>query len=234
MMSKKEIISKVASVPYWGQSVRLPYGIVTPGRCMKNLETWPLLHLPDNLQGKRILDVGTMDGVYAYECEKRGAEVVAIDNLNRMQRPDEIALSVQWNLAFETAKEILDSKVKFLNIDAHDLNPFIIGKFDIVLYLGILYHLENPIKALKAAASVCRGEIIIETECLWKYFNMPVLQYCQGRYNSDPTNWFIPNKTALFSMLLDAGFKGLQLLYGGRLIIKLGRQHYRIIVKALK
>ena len=87
--TKDEIVEKVKSVPFWGHSIDLGQGITTPGRVMNNLSTVKKLQLPDDLSGKRVLDIGAWDGFYSFECEKKGAEVVAIDNLCRMQKEDE-------------------------------------------------------------------------------------------------------------------------------------------------
>lgn len=212
--SKKEIIEKVEKVTYWGQSIPLPYGIITPGKVMGNLQTFGKLRLQDDLLGKRVLDVGAFDGYYSFECEKRGAQVLAIDNLNRMKRPEEIQHSHLGNLGFETVKDILDSKVEFRNMDVYDINPEVVGSFDIVLFLGVLYHLKHPALALEKISKVTREQLIIETEYFRSPFKkLPLLEYIEGdSLNQDPTNFCRPNTMWTKFVLKDYGFSKVTIL----------------------
>jgi len=224
----------------------LPHGIVTPGRGDRRLEEWKksivFSLLPKDLRGKRVLDVGCAEGLYSFECERRGAEVVAIDNLERMKRPDEKQYAWVGNRGFEVAKAILGSNVKFINMDVCDIDPSEMGKFDIVLLLGVLYHLKNPMLALEKLSEVTKEQLIIESECLLTPFRKPLLRYCEGdSYNQDPTCWFIPNILAIQGMLRDAGFrevKVVQRMLGMkgllRLILHRGITSGRVIVVAYK
>lgn len=213
--TKEEVIERVGKVPFWGQSIPLPYGIMTSGKVMSNLKTIERLKLPSHLAGKRVLDIGAWDGFYSFECEKRGAEVLAIDNLNRMKRPNEIEYASLGNLGFETARDILGSKVDFMDMDVYDLDPDGVGRFDIVLFLGVLYHLKHPVLALEKIGAVAKDVLYIETEWLrGPLVRRPVIQYVESdSYNQDPTNFCRPNTLWLEAVLRDLGFKRIEILY---------------------
>lgn len=226
--SKEEILKKISEVPFWGHSIPLGHGIVTPGKVMHNFRTFERLALPASLAGKRVLDIGAWDGYYSFECEKRGAdEVVAIDNLNRMQRPDEKQYASLGSKGFQIAKEILGSKVKYYDMDVYDLSPEKLGQFDIVLFLGVLYHLKYPVMAFEKISAVCKGSMYIETAYLKTFSNRPLIQYVEGgTLNNDPTNWCLPNISSVAAMARDAGFKKTDVLYHSPLSV-------RAIVKGL-
>jgi len=213
--SAEEIASKVATVPYWGHSIQLPFGIVTPGKVMRNLDTIKCLQLPQQLTGKSVLDIGAWDGYYSFECEKRGACVLAIDNLNRLKKDDEICFQSQGNRGFEVAKEILGSKVEFREMDVYQIDKDLIGRFDIVLFLGVLYHLKHPLLALEKIAQVVEKEIYIETEFIrTPFINRPIVEYLEHCYlNEDPTNHCRPNASWLKKSLFDLGFSSFEVLY---------------------
>ena len=118
--SEDEVRSMVNAVPFWGHSFDFPYNIRTSG-VMDNRRFWDKVKIGD-LSGKRVLDVGTWDGFHSFEAERRGAEVVAIDSLNRMKKPNETPFASAGNLAFETAKTILRSKVTFFQADVMNVD----------------------------------------------------------------------------------------------------------------
>lgn len=214
-LSKEDILSKIEEVPFWGQSIPLGHGIITPGKVMDNLLTVKRLQLPDNLRGKRVLDIGAWDGFYSFECERRGAsDVVAIDNLCRMQKPDEKQYDELGSKGFLVAKEILKSRVKYFDMDVYNISPEKIGLFDVVLFLGVLYHLKYPLLALEKITGVCKDLLIVETAFLRTIIGEPILQYVEGdSYNQDPTNWHIPNILAMKGMLRDVGFKKIEIVW---------------------
>ena len=151
---------EVAQVKWWHQ-INLGDGIVTPGRndSRKHLAS---IRLPEDLSGKSVLDVGTWDGFYAFEAERRGAtRVVAMD-------------SYCWNrgtgkAGFDLARRALGSRVEDRQIDLLDLSPETVGTFDVVLFLGVLYHLPHPLLCLEKLASVTAEQLIVEThvDMLW-------------------------------------------------------------------
>src|SRR5688500_13171529 len=122
----------------WYHIMDLGHGVRTDGINDPG-EGIPRLALPD-LHGTTVLDIGAWDGAYSFEAERRGAaRVLATD-------------SFAWGgggwgtkAGFELAREALDSKVEDLTIDPFDLDADSVGTFDVVLFLGVLYHLKDPI-----------------------------------------------------------------------------------------
>jgi tRNA (mo5U34)-methyltransferase len=132
----------------------------------------PLLPFPD-LQGKRCLDIGTWDGFYAYEMERRGAsEVIALDvpDLSDIDYPPEVyALkdfdrsqrkSQPRSAGFHLLNEILESKVEWRAGNIYGLDPDELGTFDLVVCGSLLVHLRDPVRALDAVRRVTRGHLL--------------------------------------------------------------------------
>ena len=139
----------------WFHSIDLGNGIVTPGvdRSARRLKG---IHMPESLAGMSVLDIGTFDGFYAFEAERRGGKVVATDTA--VWRNPDIGRH-----GFDLARRVLGSSVEDREVDVHDLSPETVGVFDLVLFLGVLYHLPNPLLALERVASVTRHHLIMET-----------------------------------------------------------------------
>ena len=142
------------------------------------------------------------DGFFSFEAECRGASrVVAADYYS-------------WHgggwgtkAGFELAREARASRVEDIDIDVMDLSPERIGTFDVVLFLGVLYHLRHPLAALERVASVTRGLLILETVVDMVGLARPALAfYPERELNNDPTNWYGPNAPAVHAMLRSVGF----------------------------
>ena len=192
----------------WFHSIPLDDGIVTPGldASMAKLEQ---ICLPKDLTGKTVLDIGAWDGFFSFQAEKAGAKrVLATDNF--------CWSGPGWGTkdGFNFAHNVLNSKVESLDIDAMDVSPDNVGEFDIVMFLGVLYHLQDPMAGLRVAASVCKELLIIETAVddlhRWK----PSMVYYPGdSFNSDDTNYWAPNVGAMKGMLIDLGFSRVEVVY---------------------
>jgi tRNA (mo5U34)-methyltransferase len=200
----------------WYHTIQLAPGVETPGwfdtRSVVNA-----LPLPADLNGKRCLDVGTFDGFWAFELERRGAEeVVAIDVLDPKawdwpanSSPDAIeAIGARKanGVGFEIAREALGSSVKRHELSVYDADPTSIGTFDIVYLGSLLLHLQNPVQALQAIHRVCRGELVIVDAVdarLTKRWPRRALAELDalGR-----PWWWKPNVAALVRMTEAAGF----------------------------
>jgi tRNA (mo5U34)-methyltransferase len=185
---------------FWWHTIDLGNGIRTPGgtdtyRKVKEIG------LPRDLHGKSVLDIGAWDGFFSFECEKRGAtRVVALDH-------------VVWNdptvgrRGFDLARGALDSKVEDFDCDVYDIHPDRVGVFDLVLFLGVLYHVQDPLLVLGNVASVTRDHLILETHVDFCELDRPVMAFypeleCAG----DLSNWFGPNAAAIEGMLKTVGF----------------------------
>ena len=132
----------------WYHSIELPDGKVIPGLLtLEQLKTRIARYpIPQDLRGKRVLDIGAWDGWFSFEMERRGATVVAVDSARQE--------------TLSQAKKLLNSKVEYVVEDVCYLTPREIGYFDIVLFFGVLYHLKHPLLALERCAS-CATDIVV-------------------------------------------------------------------------
>ena len=171
--------------------------------------------IPANLSGRTVLDVGCNAGFYSMEMKRRGAaRVVGIDS------DDEYL-----------AQARLAAEVNELDIEFHRLSVYDVGalkeSFDVVLFMGVLYHLRHPLLALdllyehavrdllvfqsmqRGSAEACKLQDnyqFWETE-LFDKSAYPKLHFVEHRYADDPTNWWIPNRACAEAMLRSAGFE---------------------------
>jgi tRNA (mo5U34)-methyltransferase len=194
-------LQEIVSSRTWFHTIDLGGGVVTPGQKDTPSEV-AHLKLPD-LTGRTVLDIGAYDGFYSFEAERRGAKrVVAADHW-------------AWNWPgsdargnFELAHRVLDSQVEMQDIAVEDLSPDALGStFDVVLFLGVLYHAADPMGYLKNVRSVTSEVAIIETVVDLLDVPVPAAAYYQGAsMNDDASNHFGPNRLAVEGMLLDVGF----------------------------
>ncbi len=168
--ARRDLAAEVASVE-WYHTIELAPGLLTPGWH----DTRPILAkvpFPPSLEGKRCLDVGTFDGYWAFEMERRGAsEVVAIDILDPLEwdwpvgsAPDtiaEIGRRKGRGQGFEIARRELGSSVQRLERSVYDLDEAEVGKFDLVYLGSLLVHLRDPVRALERLRGVCAGTMIV-------------------------------------------------------------------------
>ena len=202
----------------WWHEIELAPGILTPGEDT-NRAKLPILEeigLPDDLTGCRTLDIGCSDGFFSFELERRGADVVAIDFVP------------EAHSGFATAREILGSEVEYRMDNVYNLSPDVYGQFDVVLFLGVLYHLRKPLAALDSVRSIMTpgahlfvGTFMIDEHVLLPDGSVttldtlnPVLKevplwqaYPGDSLNGDFTNCFAPNMCALEVALQEAQFQ---------------------------
>jgi len=163
--------AEVAAHPLWYHTIELAPGIVTPGwfdlRQIVERMPWP------DLNGLRCLDVGTYDGFLAFELERRGAaEVVAIDIADHESwdwpaevrgRGTEFLADIAGpdkGAGFRIARRALGSNVDRRELSVYDLAPERLGEFDFITCGALLLHLRDPLRALEAIRSVCRGRFL--------------------------------------------------------------------------
>jgi tRNA (mo5U34)-methyltransferase len=200
-LTPDELRAEVSKIRWW-HSIDLGEGIVTPGRT--NLpDKLAYIGLPNDLRGMTVLDVGAWDGLFAFEAERRGARrVVAVD-------------SFCWNgpgwgtkAGFELARRALGSKVEDRELEVVDLSPATVGVFDLVLFLGVLYHLPEPFRALASLFSVTGSRLILETHVDLLDYRHPAMRfYPAGELSGDPTSFWGPNPAAVEAMLRAVGFR---------------------------
>lgn len=157
--------------------------------------------IPQDLTGKRVLDIGTWDGFFAFEMERRGASVVAIDSTEIEN--------------FYVARELLGSKVEYHVQDVYDLTPERNGYFDIVFFMGVLYHLKHPLLALERVCECTRDMAIVESFVTSESISTdaPAMEFYETTELLGQTdNWCGPNVKCLLAFCRSAGFARAELL----------------------
>jgi tRNA (mo5U34)-methyltransferase len=172
-------------------------------------------HLPDDLGGMTVLDIGCNAGFYSMEMKRRGADrVLGIDS-------DERYLA-QARLAGEALGY---DRIEFRNLSVYDVGS--LGeRFDLVIFMGVLYHLRHPLLALDLIHEHVADDLLIfqsmqrgsrevlpveedydfnETEHFFESA-YPKLHFVERQYAHDWTNWWIPNRACAEAMLRAAGF----------------------------
>ena len=187
----------------WFHSIELAPGFVTPGRTDTRAQV-ERLHLPASLAGKTVLDVGAWDGYFSFEAERRGAErVVALDTFAWQARGERTGKA-----GFELARRALSSSVEDVECEVVDISPETVGgRFDVVLCLGVLYHMRHPLLMVEKLRSVTDGLLILETHVDLLGLRRPAMAMYPGfELDSDWSNWWGPNPAAVIGMLEQSGF----------------------------
>ena len=192
---------------------------IEPKRCLDEIG------VPRNLSGLRALDIGTWDVPYAFELERRGANVTALD----IQDPD---ITV-----FNAVKEIKNSSATYVRCGVYDTQPEALGTYDLVLFAGGYYHLKNPVLSLQRIRRLLKdgGALFIEggaatdylAEELNKVLGLPKssmgnfarvldglpLSYfdSEKKIYKHWSNWWFPTSRCLEAILLDSGFRNVEL-----------------------
>lgn len=177
----------------------------------------PLYGLPDSLEGKRVLEVGTWDGFWAFEMEKRGAEVVAIDldDENQLDWPPRRRYpdpSLVRGSGFRLAKELLGSKVERVVCSVYHALPEELGTFDFVFCGSVILHLRDQLLALERIANLVKpGGTFISAEEYEPITDLVPFPMARFRANRDAAVVFwVPNRRAWRDMLWYAGFDRVQ------------------------
>jgi tRNA (mo5U34)-methyltransferase len=200
-----QLLAEVQAIQWW-HCIDLGNGLITPGQYDARAAL-PHLGIPQDLRGKTVLDIGAWDGFFSFVAEQRGA--------NRVLATDYYCWSGPcWGTraGFDLARRVLNSRVEDREIDVLDLAPESMGTFDLVLFLGVLYHMRHPMLALEKVASVCADQLILETHLDMHEVERPALAfYPADELNRDGSNWFGPNPAAVDAMLRVVGFKQVRL-----------------------
>jgi tRNA (mo5U34)-methyltransferase len=180
----------------WYHSIELPDGGVIEGhqsveQLRKRLHQFPI---PADLTGKRVLDIGAWDGWFSFEMEKRGAEVLAVDSTK--------------NTRLLEAKKLLGSRIDYHIADICRLTAKDVGTFDIVLFLGVLYHVKHPLLALENVCGMCRDMACIESFVSdGNLDGIPSMEFYEtAELRGQLDNWVGPNASCLMAFCRTAGF----------------------------
>lgn len=219
----RDLRAKIAELGSWFHNLHLPGGIETaPDHFLGDFPAfkWAAIanHLPADLSGRRVLDIGCNAGFYSFALADRGAEVLGIDTDERYLR------QAQW------IREVLGvRRVRFLKASVYEVDC-LEGPFDIIFFMGVLYHLRYPLLALDLIARLKPSTMVFQTltfgdEAISPYAqedsdfttrerlagpSWPHMAFIEDRFAGDPTNWWVPNHAAVIGMLRNAGFEVVQ------------------------
>jgi tRNA (mo5U34)-methyltransferase len=198
----------------WYHTLELGPDLVTEG--WFDLRPYvPRYGLPERMEGMRALDVGTWDGFWAFEMERRGAQVVALDldderdlDWPPRRRPPRFADTPRGE-GFRLAREILGSSVERVNASIYDAAPADLGTFDVVLCGSVLIHLRDQLLALERIAGLTKpGGMFVSAEEYDRRTGL--LPFPAARYrgaDAEPAIVFwTPNRRAWERLLWSAGF----------------------------
>jgi len=214
VQDKQDFVNKSA----WFHQIDLGDGVVTPGLqdCALTLQR---VAFPNDLAGKTVLDIGANDGFFSFEAKRRGAaRVVALDTWAR-KYDDTRAVE---NILF--CADVLGLSIEVVQSDLFDYES---EPFDVVLFMGVLYHLQNPLGGLQRVARLAQGLIVLETHVIGGDDPNPMMRFYEGaELNRDPTNWWGPNASCTIAMMRAAGMTDITTvkLLGDRLSLHAHRE----------
>lgn len=198
----------------WYHTLELPGGVVTPG-FYDHRPLVPHYGIPDGLRGRRVLDVGTWDGFWAFEFERRGADVVAVDldRLTQVDLPPQVRQAVlgagldqRFGAGFEMARRVLDSKVDRVVKSVYALDPAELGTFELVHMADVALHLERPLEAFRRLRAVTEGVAMIVDAFDPNLDPDAARRLVEYRGGWVDAQWWIPSLNTFAQMVLDAGF----------------------------
>lgn len=205
---------RVEAEPYWFLRMDLGDGVITPGWSNPARDKLPYFGLPDDMTGFRVLDVGCAEGFFSFEAERRGAaEVVSAD-----YDPECIK-------RFKICADALGSKVTHPQVlSVYSLDPAIQGTFDLVMFFGLLYHLEYPLLGIEKVAAMTSGTLFIQSftletasltdQSLARFRPHGVTSGPKDNPIHDPTVFWEPNAACIRDMLDNVGLVDIERLPG--------------------
>ena len=218
-MTRQEIERRVAELGDWFQNIDLRGVKTAPNHFLGDYPSlkWREFQdaIPVDLTGKTVLDIGCNAGFYSLEMKRRGAaRVVGIDS-----DPDYLAQA-------RFAAEVNEAAIEFRELDVYRVAE--LGeRFDIVLFMGVMYHLRHPLLALDLLWEHVVGDILVFQSLMRGSKDVaaladdypfserdifddpayPAMYFVEKQYSHDPTNWWIPNRACAEAMLRSAGFE---------------------------
>lgn len=239
-IDRADLEARIAGNHDWYHTLELAPGIITPGW----IDTRPAVAhvpIPGSLDGLRCLDVGTWDGFWAFEMERRSAaEVHGVDvpDPYRWDWPARARLLESYdggkaNLdaikrngnGFPIAREALGSSVERHEMTVYEISPGRLGRFEFIFVGSLLLHLRDPIGALERIRSVSAGEVVFN-ECVEFVLSKLRPHTPTARLDAeDRVWWWQPNLAALHSMIEQAGFEILE--RGGIYFVPFGPRYPR-------
>jgi tRNA (mo5U34)-methyltransferase len=216
--TQEQIRSRIAELGEWFHNMNLNGIQTAPDHFLHDYPAvkWERFShaIPSDLRGKSVLDIGCNAGFYSIEMKRRGADrVVGIDS------------DAQYLEQARFAAEVCGVEIELLHLSVYDVAE-LKTKFDIVLFMGVFYHLRHPLLALDLIYEHAVSDLFIfqsmlrgaqDVEHLEKDYpfsetgiflkpSFPKLHFIEKKYTGDPTNWWIPNRACAEAMLRSAGF----------------------------
>jgi tRNA (mo5U34)-methyltransferase len=224
MIDPASLVERVNRFPFWYHKIALPGGVVTPGWAPLKADSY---RLPASLAGKRVLDVGAWDGYWTFEAMRRGArQVVAIDDFSDLLGHLPPSSRKAWG-TFDLCREALgytEDQCQRIEMPVYEVTEARLGRFDVVLLFGTLYHLRHPLLALDLLSAVCDQEIYVESAILDDYSpyrggfgkgypgKQVVMEFYPGHeYCNNSSNWWVPTLQCLSAMVYSAGFPNVEM-----------------------
>jgi tRNA (mo5U34)-methyltransferase len=203
--------ARIAGLDWW-HTIEVAPGVVTPGgwdlRATAERLPWP-----PSLAGMRCLDIGTMDGFWAFELERRGAgEVIASDVLDAKRldhfmadrlRGERYRRTSERNFAL--AADLRGSRIELRDLSVYELDPAEVGEFDLIVMGYVLQMLRDPLRGLEAVRRVCRGHLIL-LETVSRPLDWLPTSLARLDARRDGSEWFVFNRRGLCKALQLAGW----------------------------
>ena len=242
-MSAPSLAARVGAIG-WYHTLELPGGVVTPG-WFDTRPVVPRLPWPTSLRGRRALDVGTFDGFWAFEMERRGGQVVGLDT-DEIPPPDtplihRAALEAQaagdrTGKGFEVLKRYFGSAAERRRVNIYDLAPEAVGGAVDVAFVGaVLLHLRDPVRALERVhATMSPGATLICFEPVDAKLSRrrhPLARYLAL---DTPWTWWYPNRAALVQWVATAGFRDVNVRGSSWVFDRTGNRQLLTAVHALR
>ncbi len=188
----------------WFHSIDFGDQIVSPGLAsIEQLRAQADIYFAGGLAGLSVLDIGCWDGFNSIEAIRRGARrVLATDYWVWAHHP--------WasRATIELARKHVAPSLEIREIDVPDLRSEAVGRFDLVLFCGVFYHLRHPLRVLEGVARLAAKTLILETHLDAQEIERPAMVFYPGdELNGDGSNWWGPNRPCIEAMLRDVGFK---------------------------
>ncbi len=207
--NKQAVQEMVDAVGKWWHTIDLGNGVVTPGR--QSIDYPDHVGLPKDLKGKTVIDVGAWDGMISFEAERRGAERV-------------VAADIYKGQGFQLVHRVRNSNVEFVQVDVRKELPDI-GQFDLVCFLGVIYHVPDPVMTFKRIGDLSKDMLILETDSDLNWNPTPMARVVAGHHawpeltpadalEKPECNWWLPNRACVEVWSQAAGFKRCEIFQG--------------------
>lgn len=217
--AKVELAEWLRRLGPWYHNLNLGGVDTVPGDTDYPARRWRILepHIPADLTGKTVLDIGCNAGYFSLEMKKRNAaKVVSIDFMAHLV--GQVRFASYW----------FDLPLEPRLVDVYDAESLGM-RFDIVVFVGVLYHLKHPLYALEKVSNVCKDLLLFQSlmrgpigdftpaenydysdNSFFEHPNFPKLYFLEKSFNNDESNWWIATQSALKAMLRVAGFGKIQ------------------------